>query len=280
MAGMAAAAVLVLSPLNIYAAEVGVQLPSGWASSTTDDGREYYYNVETKESQYTLPDGAVESGKARAKRISDQNNLNKVVPFDALPAVPVDRVSVYKTPELTGGCGDEDYRVNSVECGSPAKNLIEDVAEKTVGAMPILGDLQKESAKAVTSAERGRMLQQAELKALQKTDLFKKLDSQTKDPEKMAERKKQIDEITARNDIGSQRAPWMAERDYTVLSEEDQAKRVAGLVKIQLPKLQLPNPFGAAKSNQERETPAAKASKSAPAASPGLVAGEDEDEDE
>ena len=46
------------------------------------------------------------------------------------------------------------------------------------------------------------------MKALQKTDLFKKLDAKTKDPTLAAKRKKEIDEITAKNDIGAQRAPW------------------------------------------------------------------------
>lgn len=36
--------------------------------------------------------------------------------------------------------------------------------------------------KALRADERARMLQEAEMKALAKTDLFKKLDAQTKDP--------------------------------------------------------------------------------------------------
>jgi len=203
MAG-AVASMLVFSPLQLGA----IELPDGWAESTTDEGRTYYYNIKTKQSQFEAPAGAGESAKSKAKRISDQNNLNKIEKFDALPAVPVDKVSVYKTPTLEGGCGDEDYRVNSVECGTPAKNVVEDVAEKSLGTLSILGDQEAEKKKAVSSAQRDRMLQQAELEALKKTALFQKLDAKTKDPEAMEKRKKQIEEITARNDIGAQRAPW------------------------------------------------------------------------
>ena len=44
----------------------------GATASTTEDGKEYYYNVETRESQFELPQGALETAKAKAKRISDQ----------------------------------------------------------------------------------------------------------------------------------------------------------------------------------------------------------------
>jgi len=56
-----------------YISQTGaVELPAGWAASTTEDGREYYYNIETKASQFQLPEGAIETAKAKAKRINDQ----------------------------------------------------------------------------------------------------------------------------------------------------------------------------------------------------------------
>ena len=33
-----------------------VELPQGWAASTTEDGREYFYNTKTKQTQFTLPE--------------------------------------------------------------------------------------------------------------------------------------------------------------------------------------------------------------------------------
>lgn len=51
---------------------VDVSLSTYDTASTTEDGKEYYYNLETKESQFELPQGALESAKAKAKRISDQ----------------------------------------------------------------------------------------------------------------------------------------------------------------------------------------------------------------
>jgi len=33
--------------------------------------------------------------------------------------------AVYAPSELEGGCGDEDYRANSLECGTPAKNPVQ-----------------------------------------------------------------------------------------------------------------------------------------------------------
>lgn len=262
----ATAAMLLCSPLHLDAAE----LPEGWAASTTEDGREYYYNLETKESQFSLPEGAVESAKAKAKRISDQNNLNKVVPFDALPAVPVDRVSKYAVPELDpeSGCGDSDYRSNSVECGMPAKNLVEDVVEKTGNSLPILGDISKEKQRSAKFAERDRMLQQAELKALEKTDIFKKLKAKTEDPELAAKRQKAIDEVTLKNDIGASRAPWSPPdrppQDERISKEGRRTLRegigdtLAGL-----------NPFGGKKA----------APKAAPVAAASVDLGDDDEEE-
>jgi len=266
-AGVAAAA-LVFSPLQIGA----VELPQGWAASTTEDGREYYYNTKTKQSQFTLPEGAIDSAaqKARTKRINDQNNLNKVEAFDALPAVPVDRVTVYEKPKLADGCGEEDYRVNSIECGLPAKNVVQDVAEKSAATISVLGDMDKEKAKAFSAAERSRMLQEAEMRALSKTDLFKKLDAKTKDPEEAAKRKKMIEEITTRNDIGASRAPW------DPLPPEERPPPI----KISIPdptKMSLPNPFGGKK---EDKTVAKKNNaKAAPAAAVDADADDDEEEE-
>jgi len=272
MAGLAAA-MLVFSPLQIGA----VELPDGWAASTTEDGREYYYNLETKKSQFALPSGAVESAvsaKAKAKRINDQNNLNKVERFDRLPSVPVDRITVYTTPELDGGCGSEDYRANSVECGTPAKNPVQDVAEKSVETMSILGDLEKGKTKATSSAERDRMLQEAEFQALKKTDLFKKLDAKTKDPEAMAKRKKAIEDITARNDIGASRAPW------DPLPKEERPPPI----KFEMPKMpNLPNPFGGGKETAQKSsaTTGSKTAKTGKKVAPAPAADvEDDQEDE
>jgi len=248
LAGLTAA-MLVLSPLQIAA----VELPEGWAASTTEDGREYYYNTKTKESQYSLPEGAVESAKARAKRINDQNNLNKVVPFDTLPSVTVDRVTKYETPELEDGCGEEDYRANSIECGMPAKNVVQDVAEKSVETFGALGDMEKGKTKSMNAAQRSRMLQEAEMKALQKTDLFKKLDARTKDPVEAEKRKKSIEEITLRNDAGSVRAPWDA---------PPPEERIP--IKISLPRL--PNPFGGSDKGETAKASQKEVKKSAPAA--------------
>jgi len=34
-------------------------------------------------------------------------------------------VRAMQKPKLADGCGEEDYRVNSIECGLPAKNVVQ-----------------------------------------------------------------------------------------------------------------------------------------------------------
>ena len=158
----------------------------------------------------------------------------------------------------------------SEECGMPAKNVVQDAAEKSVGTLSILGDTEKESQKAMSSAERGRMLQQAELKALQKTALFQKLDADTKNPEKMQKRKTAIEEITARNDIGASRAPW------TPLPENERPPPI----KLSMPSMpSLPNPFGGGSKESKPDQAAAKAKKAAPAPATNVAADDDNEED-
>ncbi|EKX44445.1 hypothetical protein GUITHDRAFT_139697 [Guillardia theta CCMP2712] len=190
-----------------YLISVDTTLPNGWATASTSDGKVYYYNVDTKQTQWEKP-------------------TDTVVSFDFNPTIPVDRVTVREQPKLEGGCGETDYRSNSVECGAPAKIPVQDVAEKSISTIEGLakGDVKQ---KAQAANERLRMLEAAEMKALSKSELFQKLESRTKagpklvfsvltvvqDPARMAERKKQIDEITQKNDEGSMKAPWASEDD-------------------------------------------------------------------
>uniref|UniRef100_A0A7S4JSW7 WW domain-containing protein n=1 Tax=Guillardia theta TaxID=55529 RepID=A0A7S4JSW7_GUITH len=185
-----------------YLISVDTTLPNGWATASTSDGKVYYYNVDTKQTQWEKPTdtklSAADSDKRREKQIKRENNLNEVVSFDFNPTIPVDRVTVREQPKLEGGCGETDYRSNSVECGAPAKIPVQDVAEKSISTIEGLakGDVKQ---KAQAANERLRMLEAAEMKALSKSELFQKLESRTKDPARMAERKKQIDEITQKN---------------------------------------------------------------------------------
>ena len=181
------------------------------------------------------------------KKKNQQNNLNEVIRFDAQPTVQVDRVTVNEPVALPEGCGEGDFRANSVECGQPAKPLPIDVAEKAAGAIGALQDSNAGKEKATAADTRYRMLQevrscphgcdgaadlaiwlrvesadlavgaarrgtgaallkarterraQAEMKALANTDLFKRLDAQTKDPERVKQRASDIEAITIEN---------------------------------------------------------------------------------
>ena len=97
------------------------------------------------------------------KKKNQQNNLNEVIRFDAQPTVQVDRVTVNEPVALPEGCGEGDFRANSVECGQPAKPLPIDVAEKAAGAIGALQDSNAGKEKAagrlfLSGIRRGSML--------------------------------------------------------------------------------------------------------------------------
>lgn len=190
-----------------------VELPEGWESSITPEGKEYFYNTVTRQSQWEPPQGATQE-KSKAVKRKKSGDLREVVSFE-VPVIPIDKVTKKDAPTLTGACGEGEFRFNSVECAASQKK-----------------DAQGGS-KAAAADERYRMLQAAEMKSLEKTKLFKDLQSKTQDPVRMAERQKEIDRITIENDIGSTKAPWASDSDRPPPARLE-------LPKLELPKLSLP----------------------------------------
>jgi len=221
---LAMASVITFAPSGAFADEMqffnsnsasiplaAVTLPEGWTSSTTADGKEFYYNSLTKQSQWEPPQGSAADASKAVKR-KKSGDLREVVGFESTPVIPIDKVTKKDAPKLVGKCGEGEFRFNSVEC-APSKEA---------------GD-KAQTSKAAAADERNRMLQAAEMKALEKTKLFKDLQAKTTDPERIKQREADIERITAENDIGSVKAPWTSDSDRPPPA------------KLELPKLELPS---------------------------------------
>mmetsp|Transcript_17527 Transcript_17527/g.27121 ORF Transcript_17527/g.27121 Transcript_17527/m.27121 type:complete len:311 (+) Transcript_17527:42-974(+) len=206
---------------------VAQNLPDGWEAIPTADGREYYYNVATKKSQWELPQGAEKTKEVKVNK-KKAGNLNQVEPFQTTE-VTVDRVTSKAPVKPEGECGTTDFRSNSIECGQPAQGPIADIADKSIGTLQTITDQKKLQKKVQTADERNRMLQAAEQKSLENSDLYKKLYAKTVDPERAAQRQQDIDEVTRENGAGAFKAPWDKPDDYEP-------------PKLELPKLELKMP--------------------------------------
>lgn len=162
------------------------------------------------------------------------------------PTITVDRVVPRPPIAPEGQCGESDYRVNSVECGQPAQGPVADAVGKGLGTVEKLLDPAALKTQADRTDMRFRMLQEAELKALRSSALYKKLEAQTKDPERVKQRAKEIEELTSLNDQGAFVAPWSRPDDPAGPPESRlrDSFKLPSLPVPQLPQLSLPKlPF-------------------------------------